>query len=155
MRALARKVDAMPGQVRAAAADAVGAAFMKQLSDQFRRGVDPYDKPWAPLKSDRARNIKANKKRVAKGKSARASKVLVDTGRLAASPAFSVSNGILRVFLPVQYASYHQEGTGRIPRRQILPEDSTGGLGPRWTKAANKAVSDVAKKIVGDLAKGI
>jgi phage gpG-like protein len=133
----------------------VGAAFLKNLSDQFRKSVDPYGKPWAPLGRDRARNIKANKKRVAKGKPARASKVLVDTGRLAASPAFKVANGQLRVFLPVQYASYHQDGTKRIPRRQILPEEATGGLGPIWTKSANKAAADVAEKIVGTLAKGL
>lgn len=173
--------------------DAVGAALLKEVADEFRESRDPYGKPWAPVKRNRRKDRLAREKRRAAGKAVKADKPLIDTGRLRASAAY-LPKGLdgIRIVLPVEYASYHQYGAtirehgrkggslafdarGRImrknrrdtkgmdsvgvrffgaytvgsykiPRRQILPDDKTGGLGPRWSRAANKA----AAKVVAD-----
>jgi hypothetical protein len=39
----------------------------------------------------------------------------------------------------VDYASYHQDGTPHIVRRQIVP-DQAGGLGPIWTEGFRKEI---------------
>lgn len=133
----------------------VGAALMKQVADEFKESRDPYGKAWAPLKTERARNVKANARAVKKGKAPRAGKPLIDTGRLRASVTTKISGGNVRVVLPVQYASYHQDGTTKkdksqlIPRRQILPEADTGGFGDRWTMAINKEAMAVLQKHFG------
>jgi phage gpG-like protein len=133
----------------------VGAALVKQVADEFRESRDPYGKAWAPLKTERPRNVKANARAAKKGKPQRSGKPLIDTGRLRASVTAITSGGDVRVVLPVQYASYHQNGTtGKdkrrgIPRRQILPEADTGGLGDRWTLAINKEAMALLQKHFG------
>lgn len=138
----------------------VGAALVKQVADEFRESRDPYGKPWAPLKTERARNVKANARAAKKGKPPRAGKPLIDTGRMRASVTALVSGGDVRVVIPTKYASYHQDGVSHrvpsaragekiIPRRQMLPEADTGGLGDRWTLAVNKEAMAVLQKHFG------
>lgn len=121
----------------------LGAAALKQYSDGFRKGRDPYGKKWAPLKLRRG-------------------KPLLDTGRMRASAAIHVrGTSGFELVVTASYASTHQYGAKNIrpvrarmlawkvrgkkrwyfakrvtvPRRQMLPERSTGGLGPTWRKA--------------------
>jgi phage gpG-like protein len=114
----------------------IGAAFVKQVADEFRESRDPYDKPWAPVVRNRRKDVRARARRAKAGKPPKSDKPLIDTGRLRASVVARTEGGVVRVALPVEYASYHQYGTRRIQRRQILPENNTGGLGPRWSAAA-------------------
>lgn len=97
---------------------------IKLLADEFRKSQDPYGNPWKPLKRRRG-------------------KPLLDTGRLRAAAVGQAANqssgAMVRVVIPVFYASYHQDGTRRIPRRQIVP-DRAGGLGPIWTAAFRKEI---------------
>lgn len=97
---------------------------VKLLADEFRKSQDPYGTPWRPLKY-------------------RQGKPLLDTGRLRAAavgqPADLTTGAVVRVVIPVEYASYHQDGTRTIPRRQIVP-DRAGGLGPIWTAAFRKEI---------------
>jgi phage gpG-like protein len=116
----------------------IGAAFVKQVADEFKESRDPYGNPWKPVVRNRRRDIRARARRAAKGLSARADKPLIDTGRLRGSVVARTEGSVVRIALPVEYASYHQYGTRTIARRQILPESDTGGLGPRWSQAANK-----------------
>jgi phage gpG-like protein len=127
----------------------VGAAFVKQVADEFRESRDPYGNPWAPVYRNRARDRRARARRLAAGKAIRADKPLIDTGRLRASVVARTEGSEVRIALPVEYASYHQTGTRKMVRRQILPEADTGGLGPRWTMAANKEISAVLLKHFG------
>jgi phage gpG-like protein len=127
-------------------ATALGVAFIKQVADQFRGSRDPYGKPWAPVFRNRLRDRRARASRAKAGKAPRADKPLIDTGRLRASPVARVTGSDVRIDLPVEYASYHQYGTARMVRRQILPEAETGGLGPYWTAAANREAAVVMRK---------
>lgn len=128
----------------------VAAALMKEVADEFRHSRNPYGKPWAPLARERARNLRANRRRAAKGKPPRRSKPLIDTGRMRGSVIARAVGSEVRVSIPVDYASYHQYGTRTIPQRQMLPEASTGGLGPRWTLAIRKETEAVLQKQLED-----
>lgn len=46
-------------------------------------------------------------------------KVMVETGRLASSISAEAARKSVRVFTPVSYAQYHQEGRG-VPKRQVI-----------------------------------
>lgn len=116
-------------------AQRIGAAAVKQISDEFRESRDPYGQPWKPLKSPRGRQ----------GKKKRSDKPLIDTGRLRASFRAQPDGATVRVSTDVDYAEFHQDGTSRIPRRQILPDDD-GGLGPRWSAAFEKEAEAVLTK---------
>lgn len=117
----------------------LGAAAMKLVADQFRASKDPYGRPWRSLVLRRGQPLR-------------------DIGRLAASVNYQPTGDGFRLVIPVIYASTHQRGAtivprsagalrfkaaGRfytlrsvkIPRRQIVPEATTGGLGQTWTAA--------------------
>src|SRR5688572_17070122 len=106
---------ASPG-FKARLAQGMGVAAMTQLSTGFQRSQDPYGRAWKPLKY-------------------RKGKPLLKTGRLRASATVLPAPAGFQLVLTADYASFHQSGTRRIPRRQMIPEGATGGLGPRWTKA--------------------
>lgn len=116
----------------------IGAAFVKQVGDEFRESRDPYGNAWAPVQRNRLRDRRARARRASAGKPPKADKPLIDTGRLRGSVVARSEGDEVRVALPVSYASYHQYGTRTIKRRQILPESDTGGLGARWSAAASK-----------------
>lgn len=109
---------------------------LKLASDGFRRSVDPYDKPWKGVQRNRKRDRMARRRREARGLPVKADKPLIDTGRLRAAFApkhARVSAHGFRILIPVEYASFHQDGTSRIAQRRMLP--SAGPLPPRWRKA--------------------
>jgi phage gpG-like protein len=116
----------------------VAAGFLKEVADEFRQSRDPYGNPWAPVNRNRPKDRRARVRRLAAGKAVKSDKPLIDTGRLRASVVARADGSQVRVSLPVEYASYHQYGTRRIKRRQILPEADTGGLPPKWIGLATK-----------------
>jgi phage gpG-like protein len=128
----------------------IAAGYVKLVADEFRDSHDPYGVPWKPVVRNRRRDRRARERRAAKGLVARADKPLVDTGRLRASVTARVDGSVVRVALPVEYASYHQYGTRRIARRQILPEADTGGLPAAWVEMAineaNKTLAEYFRK---------
>lgn len=128
----------------------VSAALMKEVADEFRQSRDPYGQPWKAVHRNRGRDRRARARRAAKGLAPRADKPLIDTGRMRASVIARVVGSEVRVAIPVEYASYHQKGTRTIPRRQMLPESDTGGLGHRWTQAINREAIAVLNKSLGD-----
>jgi phage gpG-like protein len=139
------------GQVRTPAFRAqlgqlMAATAGKLIADGFRRSMDPYGKPWAPLK-------------------VRHGKPLLDTGRLRASFASApLSNGF-RIDATAAYAPFHQYGTkarrsakagkrGRavgkgIPQRQMVPMVETGGIPESWQAAFNKDTARLLTRIGG------
>lgn len=127
----------------------LGVAFMKEVADEFRQSRDPYGKPWAPVVRNRKRDRRARAKRAAAGKPPKADKPLIDTGRMRASVVARTERSTVRIAIPVQYASFHQDGTKRIPRRQMLPDATTGGLGPRWSAVAQREAIAVLNKHFG------
>lgn len=147
-RDLQRRVDALASNRLAdALSKRMGAAAIKELADQFRESRDPYGDQWAPVNRTRGRDRRAKKK------NARPDKPLIDTGRLRAAAVSQQANqsgaGVVRVVIPVAYASYHQEGTSRIRRRQMLPSADRGGLGPRWTAAFNQEAARLLREHFG------
>ena len=135
--------EAARGELLPKIAKRVGAAFIKQVADEFRESRDPYGNPWAPVFRDRPRDRRARASRVRRGLAVRADKPLIDTGRLRASPVAIINGTQVRIVMPVDYASYHQYGTRKMVRRQMLPEEDTGGLGDRWSMAVNTEVAKV------------
>jgi phage gpG-like protein len=131
--------------------DLIGEAFKKELADEFKQSRDPYGNPWKPLarQRNRARDRKARERRIKQGKPLRGDKVLVDTGRMSRSVAVRGEPGAVRIILPTSYASFHQYGAADLPRRQMLPELDTGGLGSRWSMAAEKAVARFLERMMG------
>lgn len=124
----------------------IGVAFMKEVADEFRQSRDPYGKQWAPVFRSRGRDVRARARRAKAGKAPKGDKPLIDTGRLRGSVVARTEGTQVRIALPVEYASYHQYGTRRIQRRQILPEADTGGLPDRWAFVANREMLDATAK---------
>lgn len=81
-----------------AISQALGAAAMKQLNDEFLQSRDPYGQTWAPLKLRRG-------------------KPLLDTGRLRASARLTQRSLGFEIALTANYARTHQEGAVIVPRR--------------------------------------
>ena len=149
-RDLQRRLDAVAaGKHREELAKRVAVGFHKKVQDQFRDSHDPYGKAWKSVVRMRARDVRARARRAAAGRPIRADKPLVDTGRLRASAHARVVGTSVRIALPVEYASYHQYGTSRIARRQILPEADSGGLPPTWNLLVSKETVAVLKKQMG------
>lgn len=145
---LQRRVDALSrNRLAPALAKRMGAAAIKEIADEFRESRDPYGQAWKPVQRNRTRDKRA------RAKNGRSDKPLIDTGRLraaATAPSANQSSGtVVRVLIPVEYASYHQEGTRRIARRQILPSADRGGLGPRWTAAMNREAAKLLQEYFG------
>jgi phage virion morphogenesis protein len=101
-----------------------------QTANGFRAERDPYGTPWKRLTH-------------------REGQILRDTGRLAASVATSATAKGFRIDMPVVYAGTHQYGTARVPRRQMIPMESTGGIGPIWGPAFEETARALLSKYAG------
>jgi phage gpG-like protein len=120
----------------------------KQVFDEFKQGRDPYGRAWA--------------------KTIRGGVILAKSGRLRNSLRPVATSVGFTITTPVVYAAVHQHGavihpnkakalrfkvngqwvTKRvvlIPRRQYLPERSTGGLGPIWTPAFRRVINSYVR----------
>lgn len=123
---------------------------IKLLADEFRQSRDPYGNAWKPVFRKRARDRRARARRASAGRPPRGDRPLIDTGRLraaATSSAADLSTGeLVRISIPVDYASYHQYGTRRMARRQIIPESNN--LGPIWADAFRKEIEKKLREAV-------
>jgi len=122
-------------------AQVLGAAAKKQVADEFLQSRDPYGKPWEPL-------------------AWRKGKPLLDTGRMRNSVAVESRPNGFKLSIATVYAPIHQAGArvraarvarsrgkvGRIPQRQMVPEASTGGLGPIWLAAFNREAESLLRR---------
>lgn len=96
---------------------AIGQFLINQVGLEFKLGIDPFGRPWAP----NAPSTLKRKER--KGKTgAGGPKVLIDTGNLRNSFTTKVNASSVEIGTPVPYAKYHQAGTNRMPRRLLLPD---------------------------------
>ena len=93
----------------------IGLKFLNRVRQGFRTSTDPYGNQWPHLKQRRGQP-------------------LLDTGTLIKSIRFDVKNNILRIGTGVQYGTYHQNGTARIPKRAFIPDER--GLPDNWTAEA-------------------
>jgi phage gpG-like protein len=110
----------------------------------FRESRDPYGNPWRPL-------------------AWRKGTPLIDSGQMRQSVSTEATGNGFRLRIGVLYASIHQYGAkvraatrargrgrvGSVPRRQMVPEKDTGGLGPIWLTAFNRTAEDLIRRRLG------
>jgi hypothetical protein len=121
-------------------AEGLQGTVLKLLADQFRKEVDPYGKPWAPLKRERPRNAKARKK----GRRG-AQKILQNTGLLRASGSTAVIGGRISVRFPVSYATFPQSGTKHSEARKLVPD---AGPSQTWNAALKRDAGALLKQLM-------
>ena len=165
LQKLRNRLDAMRkpefGQL---VAEKCGAAAMRFALDGFKTSTNPYGKPWAPVG-------RAGKK-LTRGRVGprRAGKPLIDTGALRQSVTMEAGVGRFRIGFSDRISIFHQKGTrgrsvraksglrrvfgigrrvGGIPRRQMIPEASTGGIPAKWReKFAQIINAELRKQLV-------
>jgi hypothetical protein len=110
-----------------------------ELRRQFDRGVDPYGRPWAPLKPAT----------LAKGRHA---PPLTDSGELRDGTRAMVAPGGragIRLVLGAPYGFFHQvgyrNGRTKVPPRRILPQY---GIPRAWALILRQAARVAARKAV-------
>jgi phage gpG-like protein len=131
-------------------AQVLAAAALKQVADEFRESRDPYGRPWAPL-------------------AWRKGLPLLLTGRMRNAVAVEPRANGFKLSIATVYAKVHQDGArvrrgrlaagfsgpasrssrsrvGFIPQRQMVPERSTGGLGPIWLAAFNREAESLIRR---------
>lgn len=111
----------------------LAAEALHQLDEEFEESRDPYNRPWAPPKRRKRGTL-------------RAAKPLIDTGRMRSSFHARPRRGGFVVSTDVRYAGYHQKGTRRMVKRQMLPEKR---LGPRWAPALEEAAREWRRQRFG------
>lgn len=122
-------------------AEVCGAAALKLVADEFRRGVDPYGTPWEPIVRHRRRGGK---------------KPLLDTGRLRASFAVQVVDGGFRMDATASYAPYHQYGARPARRRaRFQPVDKRGRFQSRARAGKKKRGSVDVRFLPAGMSGGI
>jgi len=167
---LSRRVSALRSpSFRSELSQVLAAAAGKLINDGFRDSVDPYGRPWAPLKY-------------------RKGQPLLKTGRGRASfTSRPLANGF-RIDATARYMIFHQKGTkphqraaraaatnargrfisrqaagrakrsvrvsfipahaaGGIPQRQMVPMAETGGLPATWVQTFNRDTDALVQRI--------
>lgn len=151
LESLRRRIESVTqAGFRTELSDVLGATAMKLVADEFRAGADPYGRPWERPKLRQGQPLR-------------------NTGRMAASVNYQAGEGGFRLSIPVRYAMPHQRGAtvlpkrgkylrfkaagrfytlkaARIPRRQLVPERETGGLGPIWAAAFDRAAGELLRR---------
>lgn len=129
----------------------LAAAALKQVSDGFRHSRDPYGNRWRDPKFRQGQPLR-------------------DTNAMSNSAAVEPRPNGFRLSITKHYAGVHQRGKTikarraprllfktrdgqwhsatevTIPRRQMVPEADTGGLGPIWGKAFNDEAGALIKR---------
>ncbi len=129
---------------KAELSDELGRTSMKLIADQFNAERDPYGLPWAPLSRERARDRRARISAARKGKTPRGGKILSNTGRMRGSVNYQATSSGFRVSIPVEYATFHQQGTVHMVKRMLVPT-SADGLGPIWLEAFNRSAATMVR----------
>ena len=130
LRQLSAKLEAVSnGQLLAEISQNLAESAIDLVKEGFAREEDPYGSPWAPLQH-------------------REGKILQDTGRLKNSftPGSSGPDGF-RFGSNVQYAEFHQQGTGRLPARKMVPDGSE--LPDAWLREFTSVTDEILADYFG------
>ena len=92
----------------------MGQYFLDKAESGFRKEVDPYGKKWQPLSSATIDQ---------KQRLGYPLKILTRTGTMRSSVRYQVKKKSVQIVIDTSYATFHQTGTRKIPKRQILPEN--------------------------------
>jgi phage virion morphogenesis protein len=110
-RAIARLSDLTPMMAN------IGEHMQRRIDDGFRYEKDPYGQPWAKLASSTLRQ-KVRQKRILK--------ILQSRGTMRGTLTYRASGDRVVIGFNVFYSSFHQRGTRRMVKRQLLPDVERG-----------------------------
>lgn len=147
---------------------ALGEESIAQAALGIRRSVNPYGDPFAPLKSRKGIPLKNNGINIqhswTSGQETPTSFVFGNRFKYLATHQYGAvikakPGGVLRFSVqnaPRKTRSGRFRSAGSrvvyatqvtIPRRQMVPEMDTGGLGPRWTRAFERTLRAYLEKV--------
>jgi phage virion morphogenesis protein len=95
----------------------LGEHLVRRIDDGFRNQTDPYGLAWAPLATSTLKE-KKRKKRI--------QKILQSRGTMRSTLTYQAGRDRLVVGFNVYYAQFHQRGTKRMVKRQLLPDAERG-----------------------------
>jgi phage gpG-like protein len=170
LREMVRKIEALKGQsFRDGLAKRCGAAALKLVADGFRGERDPYGESWKPIK--REGKILRDTGRMAAGFSTsptatgfsinnRVRYVMVHQrgGHVKPSVRVQFADPKTSRFISRKKASRRKLVAERvlnfaqgmtIPKRQMLPEKATGGVGKAWGDALNREAREYMRERLG------
>lgn len=114
-------------------------SLSQQMEQEIQRGFDeertPYGAKWAPLINPKPHR--------------RGGLILTDTREMRDNIRVTPEGGTqVRVTSPTRYSGFHNSGTSRMARRQILP--SKHGIGRLWRPGLEAAAKKTIRVIVRD-----
>lgn len=136
----------------------LGTAALKALDDSFRKSVDPYDKPWKPLAlRDGLPLLDTGRTRgsfhlipYAKGFGVMTNVYSARTHQLGAGPGSEIPTIVpvvaKRLKWKVRGGRWYTSQAVNIPKRQMIPQPDTGGMGDRWGKALNAEAEELMRR---------
>lgn len=95
----------------------IGEHLQRRIDDGFRHEKDPYGQSWAPLAASTLKQ-KARNKRILK--------ILQSRGTMRGTLTYQATGDRVRIGFNVFYADFHQRGTKRMVKRQLLPDVARG-----------------------------
>ncbi len=95
----------------------IGEYMQRRIDDGFRHERDPYGQSWAPLASSTLKQ-KVRQKRILK--------ILQSRGTMRGTLTYQAKGDRVIVGFNVFYADFHQRGTKRMVKRQLLPDVERG-----------------------------
>jgi phage gpG-like protein len=103
------------------------------IENEFNRGVDPYGKPWSPLKPSTLR------------KGRKPPPLTGPTRRLRGDIVIHADSAQVFVHIPAEYTTHHQFGAPSVnlAQREMVP---TSGPSASWNKAITDAIDKAAEK---------
>lgn len=95
----------------------LGEHLVRRIDDGFRNQTDPYGSAWAPLAASTLKE-KVRKKRI--------TKILQSRGTMRSTLTYQAGRDRLVIGFNTFYATFHQRGTKRMVKRQLLPDAERG-----------------------------
>lgn len=105
----------------------VGQYLVSTIDNSFRKEADPYNKKWQPLSPATISE---------KERKGYPLKILTRTGTMRSSVRYTVKNKSVQIVVDTSYATFHQTGTRKMPKRQIVPD--------RLSKTAQRDIIDLS-----------
>ena len=95
----------------------IGEYMQRRIDDGFRHQVDPFGQNWAPLATSTLKQ-KTRQKRILK--------ILQSRGTMRGTLTYQPKGDRVKIGFNVFWAQFHQYGTKRMVKRQLLPDVARG-----------------------------
>lgn len=153
-KALVDAMKVLAGNGKVALQKRLGEAAITQAALGIRRSVNPYGEPFAPLISRAGIPLRDTGNNIQRSWTAEqktpTSFVFGNRFKYLATHQYGATIRPVRA----RYLHFRMQGRSvrakqvTIPRRQMVPEMDTGGLGPRWTRAFERAIRNYLKSLL-------